>query len=354
MTQTEFSYFWDGTTQGDALLSPHSSDVFANLWAILMQSNTSSQGVIETDHSSFFSQLIVTNPAGNNIRVANGAALVNGRVYTNTANIDNTIETPSLGTRIDRVILRTTFASQIIRIAIISGKSGAGTPTIQQNADVWEIPLALVSITIGGVITITDERVFAKTQLRSAVPEAYTVLGAFTSTGIELVAEFTDISQEFKDLLIIGMCRHIDNTGVGGETEWATLGVRFNNDNEIIYNSAAEFNRIATGGAQTLNIEGLFNQTFSNGFYIATDDAPANHFSPVVIQISDYSDTDFFKTLLIESSVWGGAAGRPSAYHNVNTVYRKITGISNIELFNPDAPTVAWVSGTRFMLIGLQ
>lgn len=361
MTQTEFSYFWDNLTLGDASLGAHASDVMAAIWAVLFQDNSSAQGVIATDHASYSSQLAVTNPAGNNIRVANGAAIVRGRIYKNTANVDETIITPTLATRIDRVVLRTDFSAQTIRIAIRTGTPGAGAPALVQNLPsapvdpIWEVPLAQISITTGAVITLTDERVFAKTKLRPNTSETFTVIEEFTSTGVELVADFQNIPQTFKDLFILGMCRHIDNTGVGGETEWAELAIRINNDVDIdAYYTVPEFNRVSTAGAKTFSMEGAFTNPFASGYYVATDDAPANQFSPVLVEIPDYTDTDFYKVLRAQAGVWGGVAGRPSAYHITPTTYRKITGITRLEIYNGGAPLVAWATGTKFALIGVQ
>lgn len=350
----EISFFWDDILTGDAREGPHASVIIAMIWNLLLQSDDTVQGVIRTDHLDFASQLVVTNPAGNNIRMADGAALVKGRLYTNDANEDETIITPSVATRVDRLILRVIFAEQTVRKAIVTGSPGAGTPTLQQDDDIWEIPLALISITTGGVITVTDDRTFAVTPLSSGVAQSFVVIDEFTSTGVETEAEFSSIPQTNKDLLILGMCRHIDNTGVSGETEWAELGVQFNDDASGSYSNTTDFNRVSTAGAQTVDGDIGVNLTYGNGYFIATNDAAANHFSPVLIEIADYADVDFNKTFRITSSVHGGAAGRPSAIHSTGLVWKKVSSISKIKLFNPGAPGVAWTTGTKFMLIGIN
>jgi hypothetical protein len=52
--------------------------------------------------------------------------------------------------------------TRTVRITRIAGIEGAGAPAITQTAGTtWDIPLAQVSITTGGAITLTDQRTFA-------------------------------------------------------------------------------------------------------------------------------------------------------------------------------------------------
>jgi hypothetical protein len=110
--------------------------------------------------------LAVSNPSGNTIRVASGLAFVDGKYYSNSANLDTDIVTPSAGNnRYDLVVLQKDWAAQTVRLAILTGVEGPtpAVPTVTQtDGTTWEIALAKVYITDAGVITITDLRDFAR------------------------------------------------------------------------------------------------------------------------------------------------------------------------------------------------
>src|SRR5207244_13235688 len=71
------------------------------------------------------------------------------------------IPTPGAATRKDVICLRKSWANQTVRITRIAGVEGGGNPAMVQTPGVtWDVPLALLSITTGGVITISDSREF--------------------------------------------------------------------------------------------------------------------------------------------------------------------------------------------------
>jgi len=149
---TEFSYPWAGSATGDC--GPYTDDQWSDMQRRLLQSDRTKQGVIIGDGS----ELAVTG-ASSPVSVASGAALVDGKFYYNTAAVNVTIATPSTSTRVDCIVLRKDFTAQTVRIVRIAGTEGAGAPAITQNdGTTWDIKLAEVSITTGGVITITDFR----------------------------------------------------------------------------------------------------------------------------------------------------------------------------------------------------
>lgn len=154
----ESSMMWDCTGVGDATLAPYDQDELAAMFRILMACDPADEGV----HPGYLNDLAVTNPAGLTIRVASGAAMVDGTFYRNTANVDTVLVAPGLNTRYDRVVLRKSWAAKTVRVAITTGVEGAGVPlALVQNFGVtWEIALATVAITIVPVITITNERGF--------------------------------------------------------------------------------------------------------------------------------------------------------------------------------------------------
>lgn len=126
-------------------------------------------------------QMFITNPAaegvlygiGNNlaatgtsspVAVNTGSALVYGIWYENDASVNVTIPTPSSATRIDRIVLRASWSAQTVRITRIAGTEGSGSaPSLTQTANTtWDIPIANVSITTGGVCTVSDQRTYCK------------------------------------------------------------------------------------------------------------------------------------------------------------------------------------------------
>jgi len=95
------------------------------------------------------------------VTIATGAAMVKGFFYVNDAAGTKNIPTPAAATRVDRIVLRADYGSQVVRFQRVAGTEGAGTPALTQVANTtWEIPLAAVTVTTGGVVTVTNERAF--------------------------------------------------------------------------------------------------------------------------------------------------------------------------------------------------
>ncbi len=159
---TELSYYWGGTAVGDATSAPYDDDEFSDIWRQLFQFDRAISAVI----GDVDSELLVTTPGANTARVPSGAAVVDGKFYTNSANVDFTIATPGVSTRVDLIVLQKDFVAQTVRAAVHSGVEGAGAPTATQTDGVtWEVVIAQVSITTGGAITIADYRVFIASNL---------------------------------------------------------------------------------------------------------------------------------------------------------------------------------------------
>lgn len=162
---TERSRVWDGTSTGDATESPYDAPTeFSRLfrYSFGFGQMTNYGGVLQS--APGFSDLAATNPSANTVRIASGVAWVYGTQYDSDANVDVNIPTPSVSTRIDRIVLRKAWAAQTVRITRIAGTEGAGAPSLVQTpGTTWDIPLAQVSITTGAAITITDQREFPGT-----------------------------------------------------------------------------------------------------------------------------------------------------------------------------------------------
>lgn len=94
------------------------------------------------------------------VSVATGAAYVAGFFYKSDATNTFAITTPSSGTTGHRVILRADISGNTVRAALLSSRDGTSSaPSLTQTAgQQWEISLATLTITTGGVITVTDAR----------------------------------------------------------------------------------------------------------------------------------------------------------------------------------------------------
>lgn len=158
---TERSRPWDGTTTGDATEAPYDAATeFARILRALLPAAEQSAhkgGVI--NGASGFNDYNATTGA-NLVTVQTGIAVNQGTWHESDANVAVTIPTPVTSTRVDRIVLRKSWASQTVRITRIAGTEGAGVPAMTQTfGTTWDVPMWQASITTGGVITLTDERV---------------------------------------------------------------------------------------------------------------------------------------------------------------------------------------------------
>lgn len=159
---TEISFPWDGTSVGDATLAEYSSKEFIQDWLQLtLVYDRTLEGVIDTNYAGLTGGLQVAAGAGV-VTVQTGAAIVDGRLYKNTAVLTLT---PSSGSRVDRVVLRRDVAAQTVRAVIKEGTAGT-PPALTQNDAIWEISLAQFVVTAGPTIgTVTREARAIRTPL---------------------------------------------------------------------------------------------------------------------------------------------------------------------------------------------
>ena len=183
--------------QGRLVTYPDCGGYTANQWARVFRrlvQDSTTQGVF----ANYLSEMVVSNPAGVTIRVASGAALVNGHYCFNedttdpsvASNVDFAPTTPGAD-RIDRVVLvqnntdnvyntnlefptdLTDYAglssvpAHSCRLAILTGVSGAAMRALIQNVavsgNIWMIEIARYTITNAPVISVgpTDYRDYA-------------------------------------------------------------------------------------------------------------------------------------------------------------------------------------------------
>jgi hypothetical protein len=154
---TEYSRLWATSGVGDGAAGGYTADQLFEIYRALF---TGAVGANRSGAAPDYGSKLAVSGSASPVSVADGAALVYGVPYFNTSAVSVAIPTPTTGTRIDRVVLRASWAAQTVRVTRIAGVEGAGTPpNLQQTAGVtWDMPLAQVSITTAGVMTLADER----------------------------------------------------------------------------------------------------------------------------------------------------------------------------------------------------
>lgn len=158
---TERSRPWDGTTTGDATDAPYDA---ATEWARMFRAclprgeqSPNKGGVVMG--AAGLGGYAASSPGANTVRISTGVGWVQGTWHESDANVDIAIPSPSVSTRIDRIALRKSWASQTVRLVRSAGVEGGGVPALTQVfGTTWDVPLWQASITTGGVITYTDER----------------------------------------------------------------------------------------------------------------------------------------------------------------------------------------------------
>lgn len=164
---TQWSMPWGGTVTGDASYAPYDDDEWSDAWAILFSYDRTSQGVVYTTRSGYTGLLEVSSPSGSTVRVANGLAMVDGKLYLNTANVDEVVDVPATNSNYYRVVLKKDFSAQTVRIDIkeAAGNSDGGVSTAgsapsvtQTDGTTWEISLATIAVDNTPTVTITDTR----------------------------------------------------------------------------------------------------------------------------------------------------------------------------------------------------
>ncbi len=123
-------------------------------------------GAFEGVAPGYLNELAPTANGANTVAVNTGGGLVDGKPYHNTASVD--VNVPSAvgagNTRIDRIVLRASWAAQTVRITRIAG-TDAAEPTApaltQTSGTTYDISLCTVLVDTAGVVTATDARTMA-------------------------------------------------------------------------------------------------------------------------------------------------------------------------------------------------
>lgn len=141
----EYSGFYDGDAE-------YGQEEFNRYFENLYESGVS----IDEDGNMTLS---VTKGTGA-VSVGAGFAIVKGFYFYSDAVKSLAVSTPTSFARVDRVVLQANLLTGPISLILKQGTpaSSPQPPSLVRNDSTWEISLAKVKITTGGVITVTDER----------------------------------------------------------------------------------------------------------------------------------------------------------------------------------------------------
>jgi len=160
---TQTSGYW--TTSG----APSGHQVASYTQAIAAKANAivAACSGFEGVAPGYLNSLVGSVPGANTARIGTGGAVVDGQWYKNDAAYDVTIPSAVGGgnTRIDRVVLRVTWASFQCIITRIAGTDAASptAPAITQTpGTTYDIMLYQALVNTSGTVTLTDERTIAQ------------------------------------------------------------------------------------------------------------------------------------------------------------------------------------------------
>lgn len=165
----ETSRPWGGTVLGDC--GPYSDAQWNQVWRTLVKVHWTKHGVF-VDQLNYAlggvtgTSLGIEMFAGPPIsyKLYPGRAMVDGTWYYNSSAVTLSNAHPVVNPRIDRVVLRKSFAAQTVRATVIQGAEAATplVPALTQAVGVtWDLPLWIIYRTpAGGMQIYLDEREF--------------------------------------------------------------------------------------------------------------------------------------------------------------------------------------------------
>lgn len=118
---------------------------------------------------------------------------MNGYWYRNDSVKTITVPASVIGTTGHRVILRYTAASDTIEAVLLSSSDGVSLlPALTQNSDTYEVPLATLTKTVGGTVSLTDVRVFAEYATNHVKRNGDTMTGVLNLSTANPVVRFRE------------------------------------------------------------------------------------------------------------------------------------------------------------------
>lgn len=247
---TQRSLHWNGATTGDAdTLTVNAADgigyrlanedyesPFVDIALRMILNGTGNRGVLK----GWANELAVTGVA-TPISVDTGGAVVFGMPYENTSSVSVAVPSPTTDTRYDYIVLRRDWDAQTIRVTRIIGVEGGSVPAMTQSpapsgSGIYDIPLAYLSITTGGVIAVTDAREWIK--MSTAPQDGLLDTAYLANESVDWTARETRTKKFFmgggdlepdtagasQDLFSYDESNYFDNN-IAGAPDWSSTGV---------------------------------------------------------------------------------------------------------------------------------
>lgn len=147
----ENSLFWDAQTDAEGVLDRvYNSDDFASLfygfWDTGLIPNTSTALLVEPIENSF---AVVVNA---------GDALIKGRFYQNTDDMQFTLANGNAETRVDFIALRFDYEARRVYLKYLQGADGQGEPSYARTPTLYDLLLAKITVPANAQY-LTDEMV---------------------------------------------------------------------------------------------------------------------------------------------------------------------------------------------------
>ena len=152
---TEYSFPWDGNSAsaGTGDCGPYSSDDFSDKYAPYFSNDATTEFVVPL----YANKLSVASTAAATVGIQTGAAMVHGHWYELSASTTYAVPAVVGQTTLYRIVLDCDWTAQTVRIGRI-GSTATCPALTQTDAASWENSLALVAVTEGSAVTVTDER----------------------------------------------------------------------------------------------------------------------------------------------------------------------------------------------------
>lgn len=173
---------------------------------------------------------------------------------------------------------------------------------------------------------------------------AFTIVGDYEAIQNVILStssatiQFTSIPSTYKHLEIRGVGR----VNLAG---YAQNGCRLQLNGDT--GSNYSFQQIYANGS-SYGSEGYANQTYGNLGEIASATAPTSVFSPIIIQIFEYTDVNKYKTIKAIGTNDRNGAGQIGVN---GSLWRSLSAVTSISLFEPSS---SWIAGSNFTLYGIK
>lgn len=146
----ENSLFWDAQEVEGVLDRVYSSDSFAEMFAGFW-----GNGIIPNDSTALLVEPIENSFA---VVVNAGDAMLKGRFYQNTDDVQFTLANGNAETRVDYIALRYDYEHRKVYLKLLQGADGKGAPSYAQTDTLFDMLLAKITVPANAQY-LTDEMV---------------------------------------------------------------------------------------------------------------------------------------------------------------------------------------------------